>query len=173
MGCVSVADLDDVGPEPLINELQLESDLANRIVEAAGEEAIHQEEAKEAAVKAKREAEAAGLPLDEEQTEEAASSDETEETSLSDEVSESVSGFVAEPASEDAALTTVDTPEADEAPATAESEPVSASEGDVLPDTVVDDMATPDSDNVPKMDADPEATPEGAASSPKESPSQS
>ena len=173
MGCVSVADLDDVGPEPLINELQLESDLANRIVEAAGEEAIHQEEAKEAAAKAKREAEAAGVPLVEAQTEEAAASDETEETSPSDEVSESVSGFVEEPAGEDAASTTADTPEAVEAPAIVESEPVSASEEDVFPTATVDDTAAQENDDTPTMDANPEATPEGATSSPEESPSQS
>lgn len=44
MGCVSVADVDEIGPEPLVNELQLEAELAERIVEAAGEEAIVQEE---------------------------------------------------------------------------------------------------------------------------------
>ena len=66
MGVVSVGDLDEVGPEPLVNELQLEPALAERIVEAAGEEAIKQEEEKEAAEKARAARIAAGLPPEEE-----------------------------------------------------------------------------------------------------------
>jgi len=61
MGCVSVADLDEVGPDPLIKELHIDPELAGRIVEAAGEEAIRQEEQREAAERARKEAEAAGL----------------------------------------------------------------------------------------------------------------
>jgi N utilization substance protein A len=61
MGCVSVGDVDEVGPEPLISELQLPPDVAERIVEAAGEEAIRQEEERLAAEKAKAERIAAGL----------------------------------------------------------------------------------------------------------------
>jgi transcription termination/antitermination protein NusA len=66
MGVVSVGDLDEVGPEPLVNELQLDAALAERIVEAAGEEAIKQEEEKEAADKARAARIAAGLPPEEE-----------------------------------------------------------------------------------------------------------
>ena len=65
MGVVSVGDLDEVGPEPLVNELQLDAALAERIVEAAGEEAIKQEEEKEAADKARAARVAAGLPPEE------------------------------------------------------------------------------------------------------------
>jgi N utilization substance protein A len=35
LGIISVLDLDDVGPEPLVNELKLEPDLAERLVDAA------------------------------------------------------------------------------------------------------------------------------------------
>ncbi|MGD8453083.1 MAG: transcription termination factor NusA [Phycisphaerae bacterium] len=53
MGCVSVGDVDEVGPEPLVGELGLDAELAERLVEAAGEEAIHQEELRQEADKAK------------------------------------------------------------------------------------------------------------------------
>ncbi|MBN2446881.1 MAG: transcription termination factor NusA [Phycisphaerae bacterium] len=59
IGCVSVADIDEVGPEPLVEELELEPALAERIVVQAGEEAIRQEELKEAAAKKKAEEAAA------------------------------------------------------------------------------------------------------------------
>jgi hypothetical protein len=39
-GCVSVMDVDEIGPEPLVKELDLEAELAERVVEAAGEEVI-------------------------------------------------------------------------------------------------------------------------------------
>ena len=39
LGIISVLDLDDVGSEPLINELQLSSELANNLVKAAAEHA--------------------------------------------------------------------------------------------------------------------------------------
>jgi len=39
LGIISVLDLDDVGPEPLISELQLNAELANNLIEAAVEEA--------------------------------------------------------------------------------------------------------------------------------------
>ncbi len=55
VGIVSVMDLDDVGPELLVSDLELEQELADKIVEAAGEEVIRQEEEKEAAAKAKAE----------------------------------------------------------------------------------------------------------------------
>ncbi|MFH1747862.1 MAG: transcription termination factor NusA [Planctomycetota bacterium] len=61
MGCVSAVDLDDVGPDPLVNELELTSELAERIVEAAGEEAIRQEEERIELAKTKAQAEAAGI----------------------------------------------------------------------------------------------------------------
>jgi N utilization substance protein A len=59
LGCVSVADIDDVGAEPLTENLELDPQLAERIVYEAGEEVIRLEEEKEAAEKAKAEAEAA------------------------------------------------------------------------------------------------------------------
>jgi N utilization substance protein A len=62
-GCVSVADIDEMGPEPLVNELELEAELCERLVEACGEEVIHMEEEREARVKAEAEAIAAGKPL--------------------------------------------------------------------------------------------------------------
>jgi N utilization substance protein A len=39
LGIISVLDLEDVGPEPLVNELKLESALAKKLVSAASEEA--------------------------------------------------------------------------------------------------------------------------------------
>jgi N utilization substance protein A len=39
LGIISVLDLDDVGPEPLVNELKLEPGLAEKLVEAADREA--------------------------------------------------------------------------------------------------------------------------------------
>jgi N utilization substance protein A len=62
-GCVSVMDVDEIGPEPLVKELDLEAELADRVVEAAGEEVIQQEERREAEAKAKAEAEARGETL--------------------------------------------------------------------------------------------------------------
>lgn len=53
MGIVSVQDLDELGPEPLIENLEIAADLANRLVEEAGEEVIRQEEEREANDKAK------------------------------------------------------------------------------------------------------------------------
>jgi N utilization substance protein A len=59
-GCVSVGDIDEIGPDPLVNELGVEAELAERIVEAAGEEVIRQEEQREAEAKARAEAIARG-----------------------------------------------------------------------------------------------------------------
>jgi N utilization substance protein A len=39
LGIISILDIDDVGPEPLVSELGLEMDFAERLVEAAGTEA--------------------------------------------------------------------------------------------------------------------------------------
>ena len=58
-GCVSVADIDELGPEPLVKELELEPVLAERVVVAAGEESIRQEEQREADGKLKAELAAA------------------------------------------------------------------------------------------------------------------
>ncbi len=63
IGCISVNDVDAIGPEPLVKELELDPALAERICEAAGEEAIRQEEEREAQEKAQREAEARGEAL--------------------------------------------------------------------------------------------------------------
>ena len=60
-GCVSVGDIDEIGPEPLVNELQLDAELAENIVEACGEEVIRQEEEKEAEAKRQAELAAAGI----------------------------------------------------------------------------------------------------------------
>ena len=60
-GCVSVGDIDEIGPDPLVKELGLEPGLAEKVVEAAGEEAIRQEEEREAEAKAKAEAARLGL----------------------------------------------------------------------------------------------------------------
>ncbi|MFN0138257.1 MAG: transcription termination factor NusA [Phycisphaerae bacterium] len=62
IGCVSAQDIDELGPEPLMEQLSIEKALADRIVEEAGEEVIRQEEEKEAKEKARRAAIAAGLP---------------------------------------------------------------------------------------------------------------
>lgn len=55
VGCVSVQDIDEIGPDPLVEALELDKTLADKIVEEAGEEVIRQEEAKEAEAKAKAE----------------------------------------------------------------------------------------------------------------------
>ena len=55
MGCVSVGDVDEMGPEPIVQELGLEAEVAERLVEATGEEAIHQEEQRQEAEKLKAE----------------------------------------------------------------------------------------------------------------------
>jgi N utilization substance protein A len=56
IGCVSVADIDELGPDPLVEDLEISRELAERMVEEAGEEVIRQEEAKEAAARAAAEA---------------------------------------------------------------------------------------------------------------------
>jgi N utilization substance protein A len=61
LGCVSVADLDEIGPTPLTENLEIDPELAERIVFEAGEEVIRLEEEKEAAERARAEAEAAGV----------------------------------------------------------------------------------------------------------------
>ena len=68
-GCVSVGDIDEIGPEPLVSELELDPDVAERVVEAAGEEAIRLEEEREAEAKAKAEAAKAGITAETEKAE--------------------------------------------------------------------------------------------------------
>jgi len=86
IGCISVNDIDAIGPEPLVKELELDPALAERICEAAGEEAIRQEEEREAQEKAQREAEARGETLTPEPAPESAgpASGEGTETNASD-----------------------------------------------------------------------------------------
>lgn len=62
VGCVSVADIDEIGAEPLVESLEISRELADRIVEEAGEEGIRQEEEKEALEKERAAALRAGLP---------------------------------------------------------------------------------------------------------------
>lgn len=57
IGCVSVSDVDAVESEPLVRDLEITADVAERIVEACGEEVIRIEEEKEHIAKLK----AAGL----------------------------------------------------------------------------------------------------------------
>ncbi|TWT41207.1 hypothetical protein RAS1_39010 [Phycisphaerae bacterium RAS1] len=64
-GCISVNDVDEIGPDPLINEMEMTREMADKIVEACGEESIRIEEEKEAADKLKRERIAMGLPAEE------------------------------------------------------------------------------------------------------------
>ena len=56
MGIVSVADMDDMGPDPIVEALEIEKDLGDRIVEEAGEEVIRQQERKETEEKERAEA---------------------------------------------------------------------------------------------------------------------
>ncbi len=58
-GMISVNDIDEIGADPLVNELEVDHELAARIVEACGEESIRLEEEREAELKAKAAAEAA------------------------------------------------------------------------------------------------------------------
>lgn len=62
MGCVSVNDVDEIGPEPLVDNLSVSTELAERILFEAGEEVIHQEEEKEAQARLKIEQAASGVP---------------------------------------------------------------------------------------------------------------
>jgi len=62
LGAVSVGDLDELDADPLISNLELSEELANKIVEAAGEEVIRQQEIKEAEERARQEALARGEP---------------------------------------------------------------------------------------------------------------
>jgi N utilization substance protein A len=57
-GCISVSDIDIIGPDPLVKELELSAELAEKIVEVAGEAAVRLEEEKEAAEKLKKQQEA-------------------------------------------------------------------------------------------------------------------
>ncbi len=61
MGCVSVADVDEIGPDPLIENLSVTAEVAEKILYEAGEECIRQEEEKEAAAKLKAEMAAKGI----------------------------------------------------------------------------------------------------------------
>ena len=63
IGCISVDDIDKIDKEPIISELEVDPELAEKIVYEAGEESIRQEELREAEAKAKAKAEreAAGI----------------------------------------------------------------------------------------------------------------
>ena len=63
-GVISVGDLDEIGPDPLVNELGVDAELAERVLEAVGEEVIRLEEEREAEAKRKAELAAAGLPIE-------------------------------------------------------------------------------------------------------------
>jgi N utilization substance protein A len=131
MGCVSVGDLDEVGPKPLVNELELDAELAERIVEAAGEEAIKQEEDRLAAEKAKAEARAAGVEPVAAEAEAAGEDAVTVEADATGSEA-TASDFVEEPA----------TPEADPQPvdeaASAEAPPANLAPEDAASETVTD-----------------------------------
>lgn len=60
MGMVSVVDVEEVGPAPLVKELEMNRDLAQRIVVQCAEEAKRVSEQQAEAKKAKQEAQAAG-----------------------------------------------------------------------------------------------------------------
>ncbi len=75
MGCVSVSDVDEIGPDPLVNELDLDPELAARIVQAAGEEATRLEEEREQQAQAKLEEAAAAKKAEAEAKEAQESSD--------------------------------------------------------------------------------------------------
>jgi N utilization substance protein A len=62
MGCTSVEDIEAMDVDPLINEMGLEPELAEKVVYEAAEEAIRLQEQKEAAQKLRAERIAAGLP---------------------------------------------------------------------------------------------------------------
>ena len=65
LGCVSLADIDELEAEPLVENLELDPELAARIVYEAGEAVIRLEEERLVAEKAKAEAEAAGVGAEE------------------------------------------------------------------------------------------------------------
>jgi N utilization substance protein A len=83
-GCVSVGDIDEIGPEPLVKELSLEPELAERVVEAAGEEVIRLEEEREAEAKHKAELVAAGIRVEEPPAELPADAETAPETTAPD-----------------------------------------------------------------------------------------
>jgi len=133
LGCVSVTDLDEIGAEPLVENLELDPALAEKIVYEAGEEAIRIQEEKEAAQKAKAEAEAAGL------------------TSVSQDSAAAESAFVAEGESADKSELPV------AATLTADAETAAAT-GTVTEDDAADDpqLESPES-AAPPDDAAPAA----------------
>lgn len=128
MGFITVMDVEEVGTEPLIRELELTQELAERIVEACKTEAALVRE-EMIAEKAKNAAERA---LAEKAEQEAASTDDSEAASdtAADTASEAgEGGESAEPAGEGETATTADTAdEADESGESAES----ASSGDTI-----------------------------------------
>jgi len=141
MGCVSVMDVDEIGPEPLVQELQLDQELAERIVEAAGEEAIHQEELRIEAEKAKAEAAAAGAPA-EVATEPGAAvlADESATADATAEPTEASSSFVAEAPQDTSAATDADFA------ATATAAAALPDDTERVADTVVSDEPSPPSE---------------------------
>jgi N utilization substance protein A len=146
MGIVSLMDVEEVGAEPLVSELEVDAELADSIVSTAAEEA-RRLAAEAAAAKTAAEEEAArqGATTDED----GATAEEPQEDSVEEAAGESAEGETAESATAD----------------TAEPAGVLAvSEGQ--PDTAADE-APPDT---PESEAEPE---EGAAPSAAEGESDS
>ncbi len=143
-GCISVGDIDEIGPEPLVKELELDPELTERLVEECGEEIIRQEEEREAQEKAKAEearvaAEAGHEPKS----------------------AATAPGFVAD--------TTTESPPDETMPSTVNRQPLAADDTttESPPDETMPEPPPPDEGATPPVTA---ATEEIQASEPRETP---
>lgn len=97
IGCVSVADVDAVESEPLVRDLEITLEVAERIVEACGEEVIRIEEEKERIAKLK----ASGLFQPEPAAEPASADGQSAEATTAGDAEASTAGDSAEGAAGD------------------------------------------------------------------------
>jgi len=111
MGMVSVLDVEEVGPGPLVKELEMDRDLAQRVVVRCAEEAKRVAEQQAAAKKAEQEAQAAG-----EAASEAAGEAEPEAAAVVDPAADAVDEAAAEQADQQTGEG-ADTPAEEPAPA--------------------------------------------------------
>ena len=137
MGMVSVLDVEEVGPDPLVNELKLDRDLAQRVVVHCAETAKRLAEQQAAAQEAAA-LEAAAPPVVEEETPEGAVEVEAVAEAAPDAPAEEDAVAPDQPEADEAAPSETDEP-AVEAPAEAAQEadepaPTSEPQGDDEPD---------------------------------------
>lgn len=144
LGLISVLDLDEVGHEPLVRELELEEKLAKRIVAVCKKEAVsfRVELEKEKAQKAKKRAEEVALQAAIEAGEVDGAAEDSSEPAAGQAAGEDTGGDTGEPApdSEEAAPTeSEDTPAGDAEPQGEQAEVTSAAVS--APDAAAEDAA--------------------------------